>query len=236
MANRSSTSIWTSGMRLVLSIGIALVIGWLLTVSVRAGTPEHGTPSLLQQHEGPTPTPTTMAGLMVLESNSVATTGAGVPVSNSLRGLQSLVASYYDLSDLQGPVVAAVTYGGPIDFSLACWGESDPWPTCKLHNALADGGDYSVHWQGELLIPSDGVYEFDLRPTDDGARLIIDGTLVADKGWNWPAADTYGPEAGITLTRGTHSLVIDYENRAASVAEFTLRWSGPGSDSNSSTL
>lgn len=84
---------------------------------------------------------------------------------------------------------------------------------------------FSARWSGSVLCDADGNYTF--SPFfDDGARLWIDDKLIIDS-WadHWPL-DT---SAVISLTRGLHTIKIDYfQNMGHSMMR--LYWTPPGGD------
>jgi hypothetical protein len=63
--------------------------------------------------------------------------------------------------------------------------------------------DYAVEVTGTLNVPTTGYYTFGLN-TDDGARLVIDGTTaITDDAIHPPRDSAY---VSITLTAGAHSV------------------------------
>ncbi|MCD4738759.1 MAG: DUF6531 domain-containing protein, partial [Anaerolineae bacterium] len=144
------------------------------------------------------------------------------------RGLIGLTAYYYDHVHLNPPVVGTESYGEPLNFHLDCSGEASPWPGCKLYAGLSTGDYYSVHWDGVLRAPVTGTYSFELANCDDGAQLYLDDNLLADAGWNWPAPNTQGPTATLTLTAGFHPFSVNFEQRPPYIASLEVWWSGPG--------
>ena len=83
------------------------------------------------------------------------------------------------------------------------------------------GDNFGAEWTGKVTIPCTGNYQFCVTG-DDGVRLYIDGTLVAN-GWNYQGATQY---CGITAaqTAGTqHTLEMDYfQGGGGAVAQ--LQW------------
>ncbi len=145
------------------------------------------------------------------------------------RGMESLTASLYDNVDLDpASFLVSLPYTGTIDFYLSCYGEGSACPSCRLFSALSAGDYYSVRWQGYLWVPANGVYTFSLSNVDDGVRVFIDDAEVVDNGWYYPNPDHYPSPQARTLSKGKHSITIDYEQRPPFIASAQLRWSGPG--------
>jgi hypothetical protein len=91
-------------------------------------------------------------------------------------------------------------------FLLAAWPEAEPV-----------FGPFSAIWTGELLVPSDGVYQFQLK-ADDGVRFWLDGQVV-DESLIPDAANAIQPT--LDLTAGPHDVRIDYFQRGGGkVMEF----------------
>lgn len=65
---------------------------------------------------------------------------------------------------------------------------------------------FGVQLRGQIIIPSDGSYDFNLV-SDDGSRLFIDGQEVIDNDGLHPTRSRSG---SIYLTEGTHDIHIDY--------------------------
>jgi hypothetical protein len=139
----------------------------------------------------------------------------------------TFTATFYNGTDLTGTSFTR-RYTEPIDFLRTCWDEVPPYAGCKLVEQLDDGNDYSVRWNGRLLVPANGEYVFIFANVDDGARLFLDGTERADNGWYWPAPDRRPSPRRISLTAGWHNIRIDYEQRVYAAASLQVRWSGPG--------
>lgn len=139
---------------------------------------------------------------------------------------EGFTATFYDRTDLLDSLLSK-PYTTPIDFCRECFGENSPFAGCKLIDELADGGGWSVRWQGMLIVPIDGEYTFTFANVDDGTRLILDGDEVVDKGWYWPASDKRPPPQAVSLNAGKHEIRIDYEQRVPGAASLQVRWAGP---------
>lgn len=139
---------------------------------------------------------------------------------------ESFTATFYDRTDLLDFLLSR-PYTVPIDFRLECFGESPPLPSCKLIDELADGGDWSVSWEGKLIVPIDGEYTFRLSDVDDGARLFLKGDEIMDQGWYWPDDDRHPSPQTVSLSAGENEFRIDYEQRYPGRASLEVRWAGP---------
>lgn len=92
------------------------------------------------------------------------------------------------------------------------WYDDDPLPD-----------PFSVRWEGEILLPEDGVYFFALA-ADDGARLWLDEKMLGES--MYPDASNV-TEAHLELKAGPHPIRVEYFQRGgAKLVEF--RWVRPG--------
>jgi PKD repeat protein len=115
---------------------------------------------------------------------------------------------YYNNPDLSGDPVL-VRNDVSIDFN---WGTGSPDPLIP-----ADG--FSVRWSRSLDF-SAGTYRFYAR-VDDGVRLWIDDNRVINH-WKDGAYTTY--TADVTLTDGSHSVVMEYyEDTGGAAAKLTWK-------------
>ncbi len=81
---------------------------------------------------------------------------------------------------------------------------------------------FSVRWEGDLIIDEPGEYVFYLT-VDDGAKLVIDDTLVIDE---WSDHDNASFEKSLYLPAGTQAIRLDYYNHHDK-AILKLRWATP---------
>ncbi len=84
--------------------------------------------------------------------------------------------------------------------------------------------NFRVVWTGKIIIPFDGTYTFSINH-DDGARLIIDDTIVVNK---WDAAvpsATSTTDGNVALTAGEHAIRLDH-NEGGGSARCILSWGG----------
>lgn len=137
--------------------------------------------------------------------------GGGIALWQGREG--GLLGEYYRGSDLREDRLEHTRIDRIVDFSWAPW---------QLPPDL-DGEEFSVRWTGRLRVPATGKHRFTVR-SDDGARLWIDGELVADAWIDQPATDH---SATIELEKGSHRLRLEYYQRGGE-AECRLRWKRPG--------
>ena len=85
------------------------------------------------------------------------------------------------------------------------------------------GENYAARFHGTLLVDGAGEYQFLLR-THQGARLLIDGTAVAEATASGEFSDATG---AVSLVEGHHEIeVVYYESGGATTLE--LFWTKPG--------
>ncbi|WP_186576580.1 PA14 domain-containing protein [Aquibacillus kalidii] len=102
-----------------------------------------------------------------------------------------------------------------IDFQ---WGDSSPEVTIP-----ADG--FSGRYQGKVNITEDGDYTMKVW-ADDGAKLYVDGKLVINA---WSNGSLRLTQNNVTLTKGTHTVVIEYyENTGSASLKFDFEKYNPG--------
>lgn len=86
---------------------------------------------------------------------------------------------------------------------------------------------FAIRWQGDLVVPADGEYEFYLD-ADDGARLEIDGRELANIADRGPMNGKRSQQGKATLKAGTTPITVDFfefQNNEA----IDLRWRPSGS-------
>jgi len=100
------------------------------------------------------------------------------------------------------------------------------WPGPPLANpppGLTSFDNFSARWEGTVTAPEDGEYEFAIE-YDDGARLYLDGKLVAE---DW----SYGAKryrlAKITLAKGQKLPVKAEFHQGGQQRFFRLAWRTP---------
>ncbi len=121
---------------------------------------------------------------------------------------QGLTASYFRGDHWAGePVFSRLDR-----LLLFAWPEQEPWP-----------GPFSVTWQGELRIPQDGAYYFQLD-ADDGVRFTLDGRVLGE---SLRPNDVNQVRVRANLKAGEHRLRIDYFQQGGGKA-LEFRWQPPG--------
>jgi glucose/arabinose dehydrogenase len=109
-----------------------------------------------------------------------------------------LTGAYYDSSDFTGPTTTRV------DPTIAFQWRSGQAPVPGVTPPT-----YSVRWTGQLQAQFSERYTFSLR-SDDGARLILDGTTLID---DMTAHTARTDKASVKLVAGTrHTIEVDYAN------------------------
>ena len=88
-------------------------------------------------------------------------------------------------------------------------------------------GSFSVNWTGELTVPANGTYDFELA-SDDGSWLYVDSRLVVDRGGTNSPGDTTG---SVVLIAGVHSVVVDFYEACGGSSGVDWLWAPPGSGS-----
>ncbi|GAB4560973.1 MAG: hypothetical protein Tsb0020_08130 [Haliangiales bacterium] len=79
---------------------------------------------------------------------------------------------------------------------------------------------FAIRFIGMISVPATGQYDFRVN-SDDGSRLYIDGKLVVDNdGQHAPRAR----EGSITLTEGTHDIVVEYYQGPRFQIALELSW------------
>ena len=70
--------------------------------------------------------------------------------------------------------------------------------------------DFGIVWEGDFMAPADGEYVFNLD-ADDGAKLILEGKIVAEVKGLGPIGDkTRMSQGKVTLKAGTNPIRIEY--------------------------
>jgi PKD repeat protein len=144
-------------------------------------------------------TATNKFGSTMAQKNGYITVGSFTP---------GLLASYY--YGMTWSSLARTRVDPGIDFT----DQGSSWPN------LADGrqDNFSVMWDGYILVPSDADYSFSLT-SDDGSWLSLDETQLIDNGGDHSSATV---TQTTHLTAGYHHLVVKmYENGGAAVAKLT---------------
>ena len=117
------------------------------------------------------------------------------------RGLQ---AEYFTGDPGGRPALTGIDADGSTDAIQRRWIATPP-------------ANFSVRWFGFLTIDQPGRYTFSVS-SDDGALLSIDGSVVIDNGGRHGLQTQ---NTTIDLSRGSHSIVIDFQQRGGA---FAMDW------------
>ena len=160
------------------------------------------------------------------ETCSTCSADCGACASPGARGfdLATFTTSFYDdfyLTD----AVASEPWTRPIDFLKTCFGEPFPWENCKLHPSLTEGNNYSVKWEGTLIIPADGEYTFRFSEVDDEARLLIDvGGVMKEIMRVGGTSPNPGAPKTVSLTGPVVSFQVEYKQFIIGAASLKMHW------------
>ncbi|WP_411826286.1 PA14 domain-containing protein [Luteolibacter sp. AS25] len=101
------------------------------------------------------------------------------------------------------------------------------------HNGIIDlsisefKDNYGIVWEGDFIAETDGDYEFTAQ-ADDGVRVILNDTLVAEVTGPGPVSPKRAGKGSISLKKGKNQIRIEYfENTRQQKIE--LRWRKSGS-------
>jgi len=84
---------------------------------------------------------------------------------------------------------------------------------------------WGVKWQGQLLVPEDGEYQFFIEDLDDAARLWIDGELVIDEWRIGPQRSAASKK--MELKKGLHDFKLEFYQGPPPIASIKVMWKGP---------
>lgn len=90
---------------------------------------------------------------------------------------------------------------------------------------VIDPDTFSVRWSGKIRADIEGDYLF-ATVSDDGIRLVIDGTAIID---NWAAHPVTTDYAAVALGEGLHDIEVVYYNDTGDGIASVL-WRPPGQD------
>ncbi len=92
------------------------------------------------------------------------------------------------------------------------------------HSPFTD--HFGIVWKADFIAPEDGEYTFTLD-ADDGAKVLINGNVLAQVHGVGPMGSTRAEDGRVTLKRGKNALRVDYFD-ATGHQDISLRWKGPG--------
>jgi len=160
------------------------------------------------------------------ETCSTCSADCGACDSSRARGFDpaTFTATFYDdfyLTD----AVASEPWTRPIDFRVTCFGEPFPWEGCKLHPSLSEGNNYSVKWEGTLIIPDVGEYTFRFSEVDNEARLWIEvGGVMTEIMRVGGAAPNPGAPKTVSLIGPAVPFRVEYKQFSIGAASLTMHW------------
>ncbi|WP_321320681.1 choice-of-anchor L domain-containing protein [Labilibaculum sp.] len=134
---------------------------------------------------------------------------ANVTIEDNLApSLLNLIAEYYN-----GIAFDELKYSESVTEINTNWGNGSP------NTALLGNDNFSIRYSGSFVVPETGDYTF-YTNSDDGVRLVIDGSNVIN---NWT---NHGPTVNSgtkNLSKGEHTITLEYfENGGGAVIE--LEW------------
>lgn len=74
--------------------------------------------------------------------------------------------------------------------------------------------DFAIRWEAPLIVATEADYTFRIV-SDDGAKVLIDNTLIVDNDGQHTVKDKSGP---VHLVAGTHVITVDYFQATGPVA------------------
>jgi hypothetical protein len=124
------------------------------------------------------------------------------------------------------PGLRASIYDGSFDLlpDFAALSPTSTSITSSIDLGARDDTDFfAFRFVGAIDIPTDGQWTF-ATTSDDGSRLLVDGTVVVDNdGLHGPVTVA----GGIVLTAGLHAFEVQFfEKTGGELLEVT--WEGPG--------
>jgi hypothetical protein len=78
-------------------------------------------------------------------------------------------------------------------------------------------------FEGEIDLPSEGSWTF-FTTSDDGSRLLIDGSVVVDNDGLHGAREQAG---AVDVAAGAHSIRVEFFEKLGA-ASLLVEWAGPG--------
>ena len=134
----------------------------------------------------------------------------------SAQATDNLLVTYYDQRNNDKSAGAAFSGNVIQTENLATINFTDINPGSVTNN-------YSIIVEGFIYAATDGVYEFETR-SDDGVRLMVDGSLVID---NWVNQSARIKTATVNLVSGWKAIRIEHYEAGGS-QRLRFRWKKPG--------
>ena len=134
----------------------------------------------------------------------------------SAQATDNLLVTYYDQKNNDKSAGAAFSGNVIQTQNLATINFTDINPGSVNNN-------YSIIVEGFIYAATDGIYEFETR-SDDGVRLMVDGSLVID---NWVNQSARNRTATVNLVSGWKAIRIEHYEAGGS-QRLRFRWKKPG--------
>jgi PKD repeat protein len=176
-----------------------------------------GTPVSNAQNPSHTYTPAGTYNVTLLATNSF---GSNTAIKNNYISVGAwspgFFASYYygqTWTSLAGTRVDnEIRYADAAGQSQGDPSDEANWP----NSIVGQQDNFSVTWDGYLLVPANDTYTFSLR-SDDGSYLWVDGNQLINNGGLHSATTVTGT---VPLTLGYHHIVVNmFENTGEAVAQ-----------------
>ena len=136
--------------------------------------------------------------------------GSGTPDAAGWKGtFFVLPAATQKLPDLATQTPGGVLFASRLDVSQKAMTGGFPGIDASRNE------NFAIRWEAPLIVDADSDYTFRLV-SDDGSKLLIDGTPIVDNdGTRAAAAEKSGP---VHLVKGTHAITVDYFQATGTVA------------------
>jgi len=174
------------------------------------------------------------ATTLALESSGDASEASGTTAPSESEGSESTTGEDSGPVGTPTPGLRYRYYEGANWENLPDFDSLTPAGEGTIHNfvaevpeAGADFDNYGLVFEGWLLVPEAGQYEFVLQ-SDDGSRVIVDGTLIDNDGRH-AASEEYEVRQTLALDEGYAEIRLEYFEADQSHTIW-LRWDGPAFD------
>jgi hypothetical protein len=174
----------------------------------RTGTADAGAPSTTEPAPtAPGTTPTTPPGIPTLQGQNAF--GSGTGDATSFKGMVFWIPEgSAKLPPVESRTPAGVLYASKLDVSSRAFTEGFPGIDAQRTE------NFAIRYEAPLVVENAGDYELRVV-SDDGAKVLIGGTVIVD---NDSAHDPKGKTGPVHLVQGTHLLTVDYFQSKGKVA------------------